>query len=48
MLSISRKWRRMVAGEAYRRPAGVEHDVMNAAEVAMAFIEVEMKKAVIF
>lgn len=40
--------RRMVAGEAYRRPAGVEHDVMNAAEVAMAFIEVEMKKAVIF
>jgi quercetin dioxygenase-like cupin family protein len=32
------------AGDAYHRPAGVEHDVMNGADVPMAFVEVEFKR----
>ena len=36
---------RLVAGQAYIRPAGVEHDVMNASETPMAFVEVEVKRA---
>jgi beta-alanine degradation protein BauB len=32
------------AGQAYHRPAGVEHDVMNGADVPMAFIEIEFKR----
>jgi beta-alanine degradation protein BauB len=35
---------RLSAGQAYHRPAGVQHDVMNGADVAMAFIEVEFKR----
>ena len=31
------------AGTAYRRDAGVEHNVINAGEDAMSFIEVELK-----
>lgn len=32
------------AGNAYRRDAGVEHNVINAGTTAMAFIEVELKE----
>ena len=35
---------RRAAGDAYHRPAGVEHDVMNGADVPMAFVEVEIKR----
>jgi quercetin dioxygenase-like cupin family protein len=35
---------RLSAGQAYHRPAGVQHDVMNGADVSMAFIEVEFKR----
>jgi len=34
---------RLVAGQAYARPAGVEHDVINASEHVVVFVEVEMK-----
>lgn len=30
------------AGSAYRRDAGVEHNVINAGAVPMAFVEVEL------
>jgi quercetin dioxygenase-like cupin family protein len=33
------------AGQSYTRPAGVEHDVMNAGSTPMAFIEIELKRA---
>lgn len=33
----------MVAGEAYRRPIGVEHNVINAGTKIMTFVEVELK-----
>lgn len=35
---------RRTAGEAYHRPAGVEHDVMNGGGAPMAFVEVEIKR----
>jgi quercetin dioxygenase-like cupin family protein len=35
----------LAAGHAYNRPAGIEHDVMNGADVPMAFIEVEFKRS---
>lgn len=35
---------RLVAGQAYHRPAGVEHDVMNGGDAPMAFVEVEFKR----
>ena len=31
------------AGMAYRREAGVEHNVINGGEVPMSFVEVELK-----
>ena len=31
------------AGTAYRRDAGVEHNVINAGNAAMSFVEVELK-----
>ncbi len=31
------------AGTAYRRNEGVEHNVINAGETAMSFVEVELK-----
>ena len=31
------------AGTAYRRDAGVEHNVVNAGSAPMAFVEVELK-----
>lgn len=35
---------RLAAGQAYRRPAGIEHDVMNASDAPMAFVEIEFKR----
>ncbi len=32
------------AGDSYKRPAGVEHDVMNGGEAPMAFVEIEVKR----
>lgn len=31
------------AGQAYRRDAGVEHNVINAGPAPMSFVEVELK-----
>jgi len=33
----------VVAGQSYRRPAGVEHDVMNGSPHPIAFVEIEIK-----
>ena len=35
---------RFKAGDSYQRPAGVEHDVLNAADSSLAFIEIEVKR----
>ncbi|MCW5688942.1 MAG: cupin domain-containing protein [Pseudolabrys sp.] len=35
---------RLVAGQSYRRPAGIEHDVMNGGSEPMAFVEIEVKR----
>lgn len=32
------------AGDAYQRPAGVTHDVMNGSSGPMAFVEIEIKR----
>jgi hypothetical protein len=32
------------AGQAYHRPAGIEHDVMNGADRPTAFVEIEFKR----
>lgn len=32
------------AGQAYRRPSGVEHDVMNGSPHPIAFVEIELKQ----
>jgi quercetin dioxygenase-like cupin family protein len=34
---------KLVAGVSYNRPAGVEHDVINAGPDEMVFIEIELK-----
>lgn len=31
------------AGDAYRRPIGVEHNVINAGDASMTFVEIELK-----
>lgn len=38
-------WREVMvkAGEAYRRDQGVEHNVINAGDAPMSFVEVELK-----
>lgn len=33
----------LAAGQSYRRPSGVEHDVMNASRHPIAFVEIEVK-----
>lgn len=33
------------AGQAYNRPAGVQHDVMNGSDHPIAFVEIEVKRA---
>ena len=35
---------RLGAGQAYHRPAGIEHDVMNGGDAPMAFVEIELKR----
>lgn len=35
---------RLAAGQSYRRPSGVEHDVKNASAAPMAFVEIEVKR----
>jgi mannose-6-phosphate isomerase-like protein (cupin superfamily) len=35
---------RLKAGDCYRRPDGIEHDVMNGSDQRMAFIEIEIKR----
>jgi mannose-6-phosphate isomerase-like protein (cupin superfamily) len=32
------------AGDCYRRPEGIEHDVMNGSAHPIAFIEIEIKR----
>ena len=32
------------AGQAYHRPAGIEHDVMNGGDQPLAFVEIEFKR----
>ncbi len=32
------------AGDAYQRPAGIRHDVMNGSSHAIAFVEIEVKQ----
>ncbi len=32
------------AGQAYNRPAGVQHDVMNGSDHPIAFVEIEVKR----
>jgi len=34
----------LVAGQSYRRLAGVEHDVMNGSTHPIAFVEIEVKR----
>ena len=34
----------LAAGQSYRRPAGVEHDVMNGSPHPIAFVEIEVKR----
>ena len=34
----------LTAGQSYRRPAGIEHDVMNGSPHPIAFVEIEVKK----
>lgn len=34
----------LARGQAYMRPAGIEHDVMNASAHAIAFVEIEVKQ----
>jgi beta-alanine degradation protein BauB len=35
------KWK---AGDSYQRPAGIEHDVFNAAKKPLSFVEIEIKR----
>ena len=35
---------RLVAGQSYRRPSGIEHDVMNGSDHPIAFVEIEIKR----
>jgi beta-alanine degradation protein BauB len=34
----------LAAGQSYGRPAGVQHDVMNASPHPIAFVEIEVKR----
>jgi quercetin dioxygenase-like cupin family protein len=35
---------RWKAGQSYQRPVGVEHDVLNASDSPLAFVEIEIKR----
>jgi quercetin dioxygenase-like cupin family protein len=34
----------LAAGQAYGRPAGIRHDVMNGSDHPIAFVEIEIKR----
>ena len=34
----------LVAGQTYRRPAGIRHDVLNGSDHPIAFVEIELKR----
>ncbi|MGH1570165.1 cupin domain-containing protein [Methylobacterium sp. P31] len=34
----------LAAGQAYTRPAGIRHDVMNGSDHPIAFVEIEVKR----
>lgn len=34
----------LAAGQSYRRPDGIEHDVMNGSPHPIAFVEIEVKR----
>lgn len=34
----------LAAGQSYRRPSGIEHDVMNGSDHPIAFVEIEVKR----
>lgn len=34
----------VAAGQAYMRPAGIKHDVMNGSAHPIAFVEIELKR----
>lgn len=34
----------LAQGQAYRRPAGIRHDVMNGSDHPIAFVEIELKR----
>jgi beta-alanine degradation protein BauB len=36
----------LVAGQSYRRPAGIKHDVMNGSDHPISFVEIEIKNPV--
>jgi beta-alanine degradation protein BauB len=36
----------LVAGQSYRRPAGIKHDVMNGSDHPVSFVEIEIKNPV--
>ena len=33
----------LAKGQAYQRPAGIRHDVMNGSDHAISFVEIELK-----
>ena len=35
---------RWKAGDSYQRPAGIEHDVLNASACPLSFVEIEIKR----
>jgi beta-alanine degradation protein BauB len=39
-----RRYAELKAGVSYSRPAGVEHDVVNANDFPFVFIEIEIKR----
>jgi mannose-6-phosphate isomerase-like protein (cupin superfamily) len=41
---VSVKYVPLAQGEAYMRPAGVKHDVMNGSPHPIAFVEIEVKR----
>jgi quercetin dioxygenase-like cupin family protein len=34
----------LAQGQAYQRPAGIKHDVMNGSDHPIAFVEIEIKR----
>jgi beta-alanine degradation protein BauB len=34
----------LAQGQSYRRPSGIQHDVMNGSDYPIAFVEIEVKK----